>query len=213
MRSPPEERQVHALALVALHEVEGLRAVVLVGDEERRAVAAVGHARDALLAELRLERRLLLAARELAVHVLQAPGLGHVLVDVEAATVHAGVGRREPEVEVHRGGVGVQADAVRVARGVLEEPEEAQRVLCEALRAERRLDGRGDGAHDGVAEAVAGEGAEEPIAHGVEHRRGAHVALELRQRRIGQQAVDDHELPRVILALDGAPIQLRVEHG
>ena len=62
---------------------------------------------------------------------------GYVAVDGQPAALEARVVRRQPQIAVDGGRVGVDADAGRVGVAVLEEPPEAERVARDDARQAR----------------------------------------------------------------------------
>lgn len=83
---------------------------------------------------------------------------GYVAVDGQPAALEARVVRRQPQIAVDGGRVGVDADAGRVGVAVLEEPPEAERVARDDARQARAqlLQPGGGGAVRGVVERVRG---------------------------------------------------------
>ena len=199
--------------LVARAEVERAGRVEEVGVEDDDPVLAVRHldAAGLLLGQEAAHRRLVLVVlgevpvgRRLLVPDLQAAGLG-----LQVALV-----RRDPEVDVHRGEVGVHGNA-RQPAVVLEGPELAQGVVAEDPR---QLEAQllRDLVEQGRGEALVEEGAQVAVAVAVlvpEGRLQAE-APQLRQGRGRQEAVGEGDARRVarVVGLDLPGIQRRV-HG
>eukprot|EP00965_Chrysotila_dentata_P102966 3398962-Pleurochrysis_carterae.AAC.1 len=134
-----EHGEVDASVAVACLKFEALALVVLIRDEDARAVATVGHARRLPVREQRAPQRFLCGLGvELVVDgtrwLLERR---HVVVDHQPAAADPVLVGGEPHVEVDGGGVGVEADALRPRRAVLEQPPQPERVRPEDRRRSR----------------------------------------------------------------------------